>query len=250
MDTGSLEYNVIVVKWGDKFTAEHVNRIYRMAKKNITLPFNFYCYTEDPTDIYDEVNIIPLDESLDLEKWWWKTTLFKKNDYTGINLYLDLDVVIQDNIDHLFNYATHDKLVLISRDYDSVTIEESGYDYHTFAFYNSSIMIWYNNQMQLIHDTFVKDISLYKNIYHGMDRFMSYEIDQSYFIGLDPKEYYHRSSIHSNDNIKEFETHSLCIKNKIGSKSIKLFYREDRPICVFNGCHEDHFYSGMEKFLL
>jgi hypothetical protein len=252
MDTGSLEYNVIVVKWGDKFTAEHVNRLYRMAKRNITLPFNFYCYTEDATDVYDEVNIIPLDESLDLEKWWWKLTLFKENSLNGINLFLDLDVVIQNNIDHLFNVAMHDKLVLISPNYDNVENNTIEYDQHTFPYYNSSIMIWYNNEMQLIYDKFHKDINLYKNVYYGIDRFMSYEIDQAYFIPLNQNEYYYRSSMYNYDNIDEFETMSLRVKNKTnsGSKSIKLLYNPNRAICVFNQCHQDYFYQGMEKYWL
>ena len=116
MDSGSLEYNVIVVKWGDKFTSEHVNRLYRMAKRNITLPFNFYCYTEDSSGIYDEVNIVPLDTSLDLEKWWWKLTLFKQNNLgNGVNLFFDLDVVIQSNIDHFFKKAIHNKIIIICK---------------------------------------------------------------------------------------------------------------------------------------
>jgi hypothetical protein len=145
MDSGSLEYNVIVVKWGNKFTSEHVNRLYRMAKRNITLPFNFYCYTEDPTGIYDEVNIIPLDETLNLEKWWWKLTLFKANNLgNGINLFLDLDVVIQNNIDYFFTKAVHDKIVII--DHEKTEIYLNDIDPRTDPYYNSSIMIWYNNE--------------------------------------------------------------------------------------------------------
>lgn len=250
MDTGSLEYNLIVVKWGDKFTAEHVNRIYRMAKRNITLPFNFYCYTEDPTDIYNEVNIIPLDESLDLEKWWWKLTLFKENNLNGINLYLDLDVVIQKNIDHFFKKAIHNKLVLISPNYHNVEHEPDLHDPHTFAYHNSSIMIWHNNEMQLIYDKFLEDINVYTNVYYGIDRFMSYEIDQDYFVPLNQNEYYCRSSLHEYDNIDEFESSSITIKRKIGKSTQRLFYNPNRTICVFNGCHENIFYKGMEKYLV
>jgi hypothetical protein len=32
--------------------------------------------------------------------------------------------------------------------------------------------------------------------------------------------------------------------------STDLFFDPDKEICVFNGCHEDHFYNGMENFLL
>ncbi len=113
MDKRPLEYNVVCVKWGDKFTPEHVNRLYRMAKKNISLPFTFYCYTENPIGLVDEIKIIPFDESLDLKAWWWKLTLFQKNDRpNGINLYLDLDVVIQNNVDDIFNAVVPNKLTI------------------------------------------------------------------------------------------------------------------------------------------
>jgi hypothetical protein len=244
MGSESLEYNVIVVKWGNKFTFEHVNRLYRMAKRNITLPFNFYCYTEDPTGIYNEVNIIPLDTVLRLEKWWWKTTLFQKNNKKGINLYLDLDVIIQSNIDHFFNKAIHDKLVLICPNYDEIGWTRSSNDMsiYTFPFYNSSIMIWYNNENSKIYEKFITRSDYYQNLYLGMDRFLSYEIDQKYFLDIGRTEHYSRCKIRPYEDLSEFNIKKI--------NGIEIFYNSNRPVCVFNGCHEDIFYQGMEKFLL
>jgi hypothetical protein len=42
--------------------------------------------------------------------------------------------------------------------------------------YNSSIMIWYANENQDLYKTFVSNINLYTNLYHGIDRFFTYEI--------------------------------------------------------------------------
>jgi hypothetical protein len=255
MGSESLEYNVIVVKWGDKFTSEHVNRLYRMAKRNITLPFNFYCYTEDPTEIYDEVNIIPLDETLNLEKWWWKLTLFKANDLgNGINIFLDLDVVIQSNINHFFTKSKHNKIVIL--DYGDIEmvreIEMLNFDPYTSPHYNSSVMIWYNNENKDIYEKFVINHKLYTKIYHGIDRFFSYEISSYRFVELDYNDYYYRTREKFNepDNQSDFiklteETEKF--PNKI---SVKVFYNKNVPVCVFNGCHENVFYQGMEKFLL
>jgi len=241
-----LEYNVIVVKWGTKFTPEHVNRLYRMAKRNITLPFNFYCYTEDPTGIYDEVNIIPLDISLELEKWWWKLTLFRKNNLgNGVNLFLDLDVVIQSNIDYFFIKAKHNKIILISQDDDNWHIfAQLNHDPKTTPAYNSSIMIWYNNENQEIYKKFIDNYKLYTKIYYGIDRFLSYEISSTKFLSLNNSDYYYRNSIRENE-ISE----KLYFIRFPGGKTLVNF-NKNIPICVFNGCHEDFFYQGMEKFLL
>ena len=254
MDTGSLEYNLVCVKWGDKFSPEHVNRLYRMAKKNISLPFNFYCWTEDATGLYDEINIVPLDETLDLKAWWWKLTLFKENNLKGINLYLDLDIVIQNNIDHLFDIAKHDKLALIDRSiedyFENLTYEkdhdEQRYLHVTSSVYNSSIMIWYANENQDLYKTFVSNINLYTNLYHGIDRFFTYEINISKFVGIDESIYYYRGQTCNIFKYNNSQFQRIKIKN--GSRD--LAFDPDKEICVFNGCHEDHFYKGMESFLL
>jgi hypothetical protein len=216
-----------------------------MAKRNITLPFNFYCYTEDPTGIYDEVNIVPLDTSLHLEKWWWKLTLFKQNNLgSGINLYLDLDVIIQNNIDHFFKKAKYNKLKLISADYDSMGWSKSSDDISifTFPFYNSSIMIWYNNENSQIYEKFISNSLLYQKFYLGMDRFLSYEFNQNIFIDIGRSEYYYRNKRRPYENMSEFKINII--------NGNEVFYNSNRPICVFNGCHEDVFYQGMENFLL
>ena len=254
MDTGSLEYNVICVKWGDKFSPEHVNRLYRMAKKNISLPFNFYCWTEDVTGLYDEINIVPLDETLDLKAWWWKLTLFKENNLKGINLFLDLDVVIQNNIDHLFDIAEHNKIALIDRSIFSVIDTETPrhtYERMSQSMYNSSIMIWYANENQDLYNKFIENIPYYISVYAGIDRFFTYEIPQSKFKDIKVKNYYFRSEYFTDVfYYKEDQQFSIKIKTEDGSKSKRVYFDKSKPICVFNGCHESFFYDGMEQFLL
>tara|TARA_R110000868_G_scaffold382366_1_gene648926 strand:- start:4087 stop:4830 length:744 start_codon:yes stop_codon:yes gene_type:complete len=247
MGAGSLEYNVVCVKWGDKFSPEHVNRLYRMAKKNISLPFNFYCWTENTTGLYDEINVVPLDDTLDLKAWWWKLTLFKGNNFKGINLYLDLDVVIQKNIDNLFKEAVHNKLTLIDRSDENIlenSIDREFNNKITTAMYNSSIMVWYNNENVDLYNKFVSNINLYTNLYLGIDRFFTYEILNSKFVGLNEKYYYWRIQV-SDASYKY-----INIKTTTGSEDRAIFFNKNKSICVFNGCHEDVFYQNMEEFLL
>ena len=112
--------NIICMKWGDKFPEDYVNRLYAMVDRNLSLPFKFVCFTEYSDGIRDEVEIQPLPE-LDLptdapERGWRKLTVFKK-DFGGLSgktLFLDLDVVIVDNIDDFFSekgdfLIAHDK---------------------------------------------------------------------------------------------------------------------------------------------
>ncbi len=112
--------NVICMKWGDKFPPLYVNRLYAMVNKNLTIPFRFVCFTENSDGIRKEVEIKPLPE-LDLpanipERGWRKLTVFAKDfgNLSGTTLFLDLDVVIVDNIDELFKI---DGEFLIVRDH-------------------------------------------------------------------------------------------------------------------------------------
>lgn len=108
------------MKWGDKFPPEYVNKLYAMVARNLTLPFRFVCFTEKGEGIRSEVEIQPLPE-LDIpsnlpERGWRKLSVFAK-DFGGLSgktLFLDLDVVIVDNIDDLFTVSgefliAHDK---------------------------------------------------------------------------------------------------------------------------------------------
>ena len=97
--------NVVCVNWGTKYGVEYTLRLYNMVKRNTTKDFKFYCLT-DVTDRYSKyafINTIELDT--DLVGWWNKLLLFKKGTLPeGEYLYLDLDVVIVDNIDYFFDH--------------------------------------------------------------------------------------------------------------------------------------------------
>lgn len=112
--------NIICMKWGDKFPAIYVNRLYGMIDRNITMPFNLYCFTDNGIGIRDEVKIRPL-PNLNLpdnipERGWQKLSVFSDNFgyLVGPVLFLDLDVLIVDNIDSFFEITgdfiiAHDK---------------------------------------------------------------------------------------------------------------------------------------------
>ena len=96
------------MKWGTLYGPEYVNILYNMVKRNITLPFRFICMTEIPEGILPEVEIAPLPTFAKPESYaclaWRKLALFDKQvlDLKGKVLFLDLDVVIVDNIDCFF----------------------------------------------------------------------------------------------------------------------------------------------------
>jgi len=110
---------VLCIKWGTKYAADYVNRLYGMVSRNLSPPFRFICFTDDPTGIRSEVEIYPLPE-LGCEPpakgpgAWRKTGLWGHTlfNLTGVALFLDLDVVITRPIDELFTYGSQDDVIL------------------------------------------------------------------------------------------------------------------------------------------
>lgn len=107
MPTGKTPkmYNVICLKWGEKYPAEFANRLYRMVKRNTTLPVTFYCLSDNAEGLDPNIEFRQLPD-LGLKGWWYKLLVFSPElfDISGTTIFLDLDVVITKNIDELFTY--------------------------------------------------------------------------------------------------------------------------------------------------
>ena len=53
---------IICMKWGTKYGAEYVNRLYNMVNRYLTLPFQMVCLTDDSTGIDANVKCYPISE--------------------------------------------------------------------------------------------------------------------------------------------------------------------------------------------
>ena len=84
--------NILCVKWGTKYSSDYVNILYNMVLKNCNgQPFDFYCYTDNNSNLIDNIKIIKINS--DLKDWWPKLDLlniFNKD----VNIFFDLDVII------------------------------------------------------------------------------------------------------------------------------------------------------------
>ena len=141
------EYNILCLKHGEKYSADYVNKLYNMVKRHCTVPFNFYCLTENPKDIYPEINIIPLPAGL--TGWWCKPYMYSKDlPIEGTILYLDLDVVISSNIDKLLTYSPGHWCTV--RDFTRSMRPK-------WPKYNSSIVRFRKGQLDHVWSEYIKD---------------------------------------------------------------------------------------------
>lgn len=96
---------VMCLKHGTKYSAEYVNILYNMVKRNLSIPFTMVCLTDDKAGLNPDIQCIDLPK--DLTGWWCKPYMYNNNLPLPDNctiLYMDLDVVISGNLDKLFTY--------------------------------------------------------------------------------------------------------------------------------------------------
>lgn len=92
--------NIICTKWGTKFGAEDVNRLYRMVARYMPPPYRFVCFTDDASGFQEGIEAYPLPEVPVVghrqDHGWKKLGVFAAGagDLVGPTLYLDLDVAI------------------------------------------------------------------------------------------------------------------------------------------------------------
>lgn len=101
---------VVCMKWGDRYPALFVNRLWSMIKRNTNRPTRLICYTDDATGVDSEIIIqqmpdIHVPEPFTLTGWR-KISLFRGDlkDINGDVLFFDIDMVITGSIDPLFDY--------------------------------------------------------------------------------------------------------------------------------------------------
>lgn len=249
--------SVICVKWGDKFEPRFVNRLYTMVQRNLTHDFRFYCYTDDSSDIRDEVEIVEIPEDHMLEVWWNKLALFQKGMFEGPCLFFDLDVVIQNNIDHLIAYLDESHLTKIKcywKDESKINpnIDETDHKNSYDMTNNSSVMLWKADSLTDIWNHFIENPEYYMMKYRGIDRFIHHE-------GFTVK-HFPRGEIYS--RLYGFDLENGGVREtKIGHRQYHYdLYKDDTyPICIFNsygkkkdrgkGMHiDDSSYEGFEHY--
>lgn len=110
---------VVCLKWGDKYSAEYVNNLYNMVKRNCTLDYEFICFTENTNGIDPNITTRPLPKLM-LTGWWYKPWFFSNElNLQGTLLFLDLDLIVFENINKFFFYD-EDKDFVIIRDFNRI----------------------------------------------------------------------------------------------------------------------------------
>jgi hypothetical protein len=127
-----------------------------MIKRHLTLPYTFYCVTDDAHDLHPDINCVMLPENYKFEGWWCKPYIFKYNLFdpnNQVNFYIDLDMVIVDNINCFMLHEPGNFIGLRNFIY-----LRSGYKKQKTL--GSGILRWQNNSLSMIYDRLNRDASI------------------------------------------------------------------------------------------
>ena len=149
--------NIVCFKWGTKYSARHVNNLYKQVKRYLNYKFNFYCITDDSNDLDSNIQTYPFWGELDRIK---NTSHAKKplNNFKRLKLYdrkilsyfnynvlmLDLDVVVCGNIDFLAELQKNSMWLSASVGRNKETL-------------NTSVTRVINDEFCLIYDKFIQN---------------------------------------------------------------------------------------------
>lgn len=230
--------NVVCVKWGSKYGPEYVNRLETMVKRNLTVPFQMYCYTDDPFAISRSIETIPICKEDDLETYWNKLAIFKL--FKGKCIYIDLDTVIQNNINDIVNYTN--KLTGVYTYWNDIRTD-GNFPFATLKWkiqFNSSVLAWTAEDYYWVWDKFMqnRDWNIIK--YYGDDKFLGNEIENKQTF---PQDWIYTRLYGSKEN----DTPTEIVKIYEGYHE-GWYHLPNYKFCLFNGPTEEKHYKGFEKY--
>ena len=139
---------MVCVKYGTKYGADYVNKLYWGIKKHLTIPHTFSCFTDDATGLDSNILVKPLKNKW--QGWWSKVHIFDPSVYPteGASdwiFYIDLDMIVTGSLDDLVGYIGTKITSFATLTTDEIFCEnvDNGY--------NSSIMIFQKDKLSHLY---------------------------------------------------------------------------------------------------
>lgn len=214
---------IVCLKHGDKYSSDYVNKLYNMCQRNTTVKYKFACITEDSTNLNKEIIVIPIPKGK-LKGWWYKPYVFSREiPIEGTILFLDLDIVIIKNIDHLWTYEPT-KFCII-RDFNRKNI--IGYNK-----FNSSIFKFEKGTLPFVWENLILNYSQ-TNQMHGDQDWIFKQIKNNFVFWPDEWFQSYKWEVRNRHDII-IENNKRKFKNIINptispSTSILVFHGDPKP---------------------
>lgn len=224
----------IVLKWGEKYPAVYVNRLYKSIEKTFSGEFEFYCIT-DNTD-----NLNPLIKTLTFEQINYKQsnvfTLQKLHLFNPSNLpfegpfvLLDLDILITKDLNEYFKQYKFSEPRMI-KNYWTPENNINMYYHVGTCIINSSFVTWNGDQFKFLYDFYKNNKFIIEYKYKSLDKFIYYTNYEN--LKFHPKKLVYAYSFGAEypDDLEPYklrDQYSIILFNTSHNKGIELHETRD-----------------------
>jgi hypothetical protein len=154
-----------------------------MVQENYHNDFTFTCYTDDSTGLNCDTKDIPDIDPLHPKYWFGKENycwdrskflMFNSHNFLGYDghwCFLDLDVIIQNDITDIYELSLKPRLIHVqwqnpNHKHDRKFIDIRG------TYFNSSVMCWNKDQCEHIFwDAIEEEQQIFRTFYKGTDNY-------------------------------------------------------------------------------
>jgi len=176
------------MKWGNKYSPDYVNNLYGMVRRNYSKRFKFVCYTDEPEGLDKHITVrsIPDVKPLHPKYWfgrenycWDRAKFLVLNSHVWLKTkgpfcYLDLDIIIQNNIDDIDELAKSPHMIYSNWENPRVLQDRRFLDVRG-SLYNSSVMLWCTDQGEKIYNDVLKHKdTVFQTFFKGTDNYYPY----------------------------------------------------------------------------
>ncbi|MCJ8140595.1 hypothetical protein [Falsirhodobacter halotolerans] len=186
--------NILCMKWGALYGPEYVNNLAAGVRRHLDRPHRFICFTDDGTGLDAGIEVRPIPE-LGLpeghsDRRWRKLSVFRDDlGIEGTALFLDLDLVIMDDLGPFFD---HPGTFLIVRDDDLFRAKplrrlNPARDRFLHSVGNSSVFRFEMGQHRYILDAYLADPVAATQTYEISQQFQSAQLARHGHLDYWPK---------------------------------------------------------------
>ena len=194
-----MNNTILCVKWGQKYSREYVEKLKKQCEDNCSVPFNFYCLTDNPQKDYDillptywdsyyheiargffwayrKCYMFGLMDELLLEEDGIPF-LYNRQEHPAAELdkiegnqflFLDLDVIIHQDLKYFFDLPM-DKPWIVRGWWNDINHVKYNYPRYRSTALNSSVIRWNRGQLKKVYTHINKNAEAVFFTYPSMD---------------------------------------------------------------------------------
>jgi hypothetical protein len=185
---------IVYLRWGDRYTQDHVDRLYDQVNKNCSIDFDFItmdvsvgqsfeqmqalqekCYrgcqnpessiTENQQDTYKR------EDAGGIAHFRKNIMFMRDEEYKDCTfLYLDLDTIIKNDLSYFFDLELKKPMIMRSWQFNENMKWQRLYRLRSCPYFNSSVLLWKTGQNRKVFNELTDDKKIQANFFHyGMN---------------------------------------------------------------------------------